>query len=95
MVDVSRIPERHTQVYFAAIVTVEDEEGQRRSYQLVGPDEAQPEQGLLSYRSPLGAALMHKRQGDVLLFKRPAGEIELEIVEVAYGHWLGAGRTPV
>ncbi len=88
VVDVLRIPERKEQVFFAAIVTVEDENGVRRTYQLVGPDEAQPEQGLLSYRSPLGAILMHKRQGDVVLFKRPAGEIELEIVEVAYGRRL-------
>lgn len=90
VVDVSRIPERKEQVFFGAIVTVEDEDGARRTYQLVGPDEARPERGLLSYQSPLGMTLMHKRLGDVILFKRPAGEIELEIAEIEYGRWLEA-----
>jgi transcription elongation factor GreB len=72
-------------VRFGAVVAVRDEDGQAKTYTLVGPDEADPAKGKLSYQSPLGQALMKRKVGDVVLVKRPAGEIELEIVSLEYG----------
>jgi transcription elongation factor GreB len=71
-------------VRFGASVEVEDENGKRSAYQIVGPDEADPDQGRLSFKSPLGAALMKRRVGDVVTVKRPAGEIEIEILSIRY-----------
>jgi len=51
---------------------------------LVGPDESDPASGKLSFQSPIGQALMKRRVGDVVLVRRPAGEIELEIVSLSY-----------
>ena len=72
-------------VRFGAVVEVRDEDGQAKTYTLVGPDEADPAKGKLSFQSPLGQALMKRKVGDVVLVKRPAGEIELEIVSLSYG----------
>jgi transcription elongation factor GreB len=72
-------------VRFGAIVEVQDDEGQRKTYTLVGPDESNPAQGKLSFQSPIGQALMKRKVGDVVVVKRPAGEIELEIVALRYG----------
>lgn len=72
------------EVRFGATVEVQDEEGVRKSYTLVGPDESDPGRGLLSYQSPLGRALMKRKVGDVVTVQRPAGEVELEIVAIAY-----------
>jgi transcription elongation factor GreB len=72
-------------VYFGASVEVEDEEGQRKSYTLVGPDEADPGRGKISFQSPLGKALLKRSLGDTVFVKRPAGEIELQIVGIRYG----------
>lgn len=71
-------------VFFGATVEVEDEEGERKRYQLVGEDEGEPKVGRVSWRSPLGRALLKKRVGDVVVVHRPAGELELEIVEIRY-----------
>jgi transcription elongation factor GreB len=71
-------------VRFGASVEVEDENGKRSAYQIVGPDEADPDEGRLSFKSPLGAALMKRRVGDVVTVKRPAGEIEIEILSIRY-----------
>lgn len=71
-------------VRFGAKVTVEDEDGTHKTYRLVGPDEADPNHGKLSYRSPIGRALLAKRVGDVVVVQRPAGDIELEITTVTY-----------
>jgi transcription elongation factor GreB len=71
-------------VRFGASVVVEDEQGERKTYRLVGPDESDPAAGKLSYQSPLGQALMKRRVGDVVVVRRPAGEIEVEIVSLSY-----------
>lgn len=71
------------QVRFGARVTVVDEDGVERSYVIVGPDESNPEAGYLSFQSPVGRALMKKRVGDVVVVKRPIGDLELEITAIA------------
>jgi len=71
-------------VFFGATVEVEDEDGKRSRYTLVGVDEAEPSRGRLSWQSPVGRALLKKKLGDVVTVVRPAGEIELEIVSIAY-----------
>ena len=71
-------------VRFGARVVVADEEGQQKTYRLVGPDESDPASGKLSYQSPIGQALMKRRVGDVVVVRRPAGEIELEILSLSY-----------
>jgi transcription elongation factor GreB len=71
-------------VRFGAIVEIRDEDGQQKTYTLVGPDESDPVQGKLSFQSPLGQALMKRKVGDVVLVKRPAGEIELTIVALRF-----------
>jgi transcription elongation factor GreB len=72
-------------IRFGATVCVRDEEGNEKTYALVGPDESDPSNGKLSFQSPLGQALMKRKVGDVVTVKRPAGEIELEIVTLTYG----------
>jgi transcription elongation factor GreB len=71
-------------VRFGAVVVVADEDGQHKTYRLVGPDESDPTSGKLSFQSPMGQALMKRRVGDVVTVKRPAGEIELEIISLSY-----------
>lgn len=74
----------HDQVRFGARVVVEDEDGVRKSYTVVGPDESDPSAGSLSFQSPVGRALMKKRVGDVVTVRRPAGEVDLEILSIEY-----------
>ena len=73
-------------VFFGATVTVEDEEGDRVTYQIVGGDELDEAlgPGRISYEAPLGRALIGKRQGDSVTVRRPAGEVELTIVKVEW-----------
>ena len=71
-------------VFFGAVVEVEQEDGSQRRYQLVGPDEANPAEGRISFQAPLGRALMGRAVGDVVTVRRPAGDVELEILSVRY-----------
>ncbi len=67
---------------FGAWVTTLDEDGQRATVRLVGPDEANPRQGLLSVASPVGRALLGRRAGETVVVERPRGATELQVVSV-------------
>jgi transcription elongation factor GreB len=71
-------------VYFGAHVEVEDEAGARATYRIVGQDEIDLAKGHISWRSPLGRALLKRREGDTILLQRPSGEVELTVVAVRY-----------
>ena len=85
VVDPSARP-RTSRVFFGATVTVEDEDGERSTYQIVGGDELEESlgPGRISYEAPLGRALLGKREGDTVTGRRPAGEVELTIVDVQW-----------
>jgi transcription elongation factor GreB len=71
-------------VKFGATVTVEDEDGGQKTYQLVGRDESDAKQGRISIESPIGKALLNRQVGDSVLVRRPAGEVELLLVALDY-----------
>jgi transcription elongation factor GreA len=64
-------------------VTVIDlESGDTGDYWVVGSGESNPEAGEISYESPIGAALLGRRVGDVVVAAVPGGPRRLEIVEL-------------
>ena len=81
---VEQLPSDRDKVYFGAWVTVEDEDGSEATYRIVGPDEFDLKQGLLSMDSPLARALLGKRVDDDVMFESPTGPRELYIVAVRY-----------
>ena len=72
-------------IRFGAIVDVEDQDGNTKTYRLVDKDESDPKAGRISIQSPVGRALLGKEAGDVAVVKRPDGRLELDIVDVRYG----------
>jgi len=71
-------------VFFGATVVVEDEEGESQELQIVGVDEIDPSAGRISWRSPIGAALLGKTEEDEVVIETPKGKRTLVIVEVRY-----------
>ena len=71
-------------VLFGATVTVEDEDGRQRVYQIVGKDETDAARGRISWVSPIGKALLQARAGDAVTVRTPGGEQELEVVKIEY-----------
>lgn len=72
-------------VVFGATVDLEEEDsGEAVTYQIVGDDEADLKQGLISISSPIARALISKEAGDVAEVRAPGGLKRYEIVEVRY-----------
>ena len=73
-------------VVFGTLVAVEDlSTGVRSSYELVGPYESDTKKGLISVTSPLGRALIGKKEGDQVKVEAPGGIREMEILDIGIG----------
>jgi transcription elongation GreA/GreB family factor len=82
-VDTAQSP--HGQVHFGATVTLREEDGVQRRIRIVGDDEADAAAGDISWASPLARALIGARMGESVVWQRPAGAVEIEILAVEYG----------
>jgi transcription elongation factor GreB len=71
-------------VAFGAVVTTVDDDDEQRKFAIVGEDEADPAHGKISWVSPLAAALVGASVGDTVIWKRPAGDRNLEITAIRY-----------
>ena len=81
---VNQQPTNPEQIYFAAWVSLMDEEGLEKKYRIVGPDEIDHAEGYISMDSPIAKALMKRGLGDEVLVQVPSGELYYEIVGVEY-----------
>lgn len=83
VIDVSKLS--GDAVKFGATVVLADEEtDEETKYQIVGEDEANIKQGLLSVTSPLGRALIGKQIGESVEVSTPRGAKSYEIVKVIF-----------
>ncbi len=71
-------------VLFGCTVTVENEEGKEKPFCIIGADEFDASRGYVSWTSPIGRALLGTKEGDVVSFKTPGGQSELEVMKVEY-----------
>ena len=75
---------RSEKILFSAHVTLEYESGEEKIFQIVGEDEIHPEMGKISWKSPIGRALLGKAVGDSFALQLPKGSEEVEITQVQY-----------
>lgn len=84
MTVVDNVPDDTSKVFFGAWVTVENEQGEEIRYRIVGPDETDFKNNLISMDSPLGKALMGKSIDADVDVETPQGKQVLYIVQVKY-----------
>ena len=72
------------QVRFGAAVKMLDEDGKAHRFTIVGDDEADVAGGKVSWASPLAKAMIGAKVGDTVIWRRPAGDAEVKIVEINY-----------
>jgi len=84
IIDVTKVPATGRVVFGATVQVFEVDKDEELTFQIVGDDEADLKQGMISVSSPLARALIGKSEGDVALVDAPGGQRELEILEVRY-----------
>ncbi|MDI3260395.1 MAG: transcription elongation factor GreA [Sinobacteraceae bacterium] len=84
VVDVAQLPRTGKVVFGVTVELADTGNGERLRYQIVGEDEADSRNGLISIHSPIARALIGKSEGDVVQVHTPGGTRELEVVKVLY-----------
>jgi len=84
VIDVTTLPQTGKVLFGTTVKLIDIETEEEKQYQIVGEDEADVPNGKISAGSPIAQALIGKSEGDEVVVKVPAGEIEYEIEEVLY-----------
>jgi transcription elongation factor GreA len=84
LMNLDRIP--HGRAGFGSTVHLRDGNGGVLTYQLVMPEEADAEKGLISTASPIGRAILNKEEGDEIKVVTPAGTRQFELVKLVTIH---------
>ncbi len=66
----------------SSIIVMKDGEKDKKTFEIVGSEEADMSQGKISNLSPLGRALIGKKKGEVATFQSPGGEIKYKIMDI-------------
>jgi transcription elongation factor GreA len=75
-------PRSSDHVQIGSTVVVRDQDGNEQTFTIVGWAEARPSEGKISNESPVGRALLGRRQGDQVVVRVPAGDVSYTIVGI-------------
>ncbi|UMZ10222.1 transcription elongation factor GreB [Pseudomonas sp. MPFS] len=77
-------PEQEGRIFFGAWVEIENEDGERKKFRIVGYDEIYERKDYISIDSPMARALLKKEVGDEAVVVTPAGETCWWINQIEY-----------
>ena len=84
VIDVTKV-EKNGNIIFGSTVTVQDLEiNKKKTYKIVGKDEADISKNLIYFRSPIGKALIGKTLNEMVVVETPSGEKTFEILDIQY-----------
>jgi transcription elongation factor GreA len=84
VIDVTTVDARGKVVFGATVELLDEQTGKEIVYRIVGEDEANIRDGLISFTSPIARALIGKNEGDDVSFSAPGGEKRYEVIQVRY-----------
>lgn len=84
LIVVDRKPADTSKVYFGAWVELEDTDGNRFRYRIVGPDETDAENNFISIDAPMAKALLRTSEGDEVTVRRPNGTMTFVVTSIRY-----------
>lgn len=84
IIDVTKMPNNGKVIFGATVVLVNTDTEDEVTYRIVGDDEADIKNGLISVNSPIARGLIGKEVDDVVNITTPGGVVEFEIIDVEY-----------
>jgi transcription elongation factor GreA len=82
IIDETTTPRGAKEVQPGSTVTIQSDDDSPETYRIVGAAEADPRNGKISNESPMGSALLGRREGDTVHVKTPSGEWTVKIVKI-------------
>ena len=84
VIDVTKLEKKDNVVFGSTVYLIDLENNLKKTYKIVGKDEADVTKNYIYFRSPIGKALIGKNKKDMITVVTPSGEKNFEIIEVKY-----------
>ena len=84
VIDVTKIEKKDNVIFGSTVDLIDLESNVKKTYKIVGKDEADIKKNYIYFRSPIGKALIGKNKKDIINVTTPSGEKSFEIIEVKY-----------
>ena len=84
VIDVTKMPNNGRVIFGATVTVLNLDSEEELTYRIVGDDEADFKQNLISVNSPIARGLVAKECDDVVVIRTPGGDVEFEILKVEY-----------
>ncbi len=84
VIDVTKLEKKDSVIFGSTVHLIDLEINIKKTYKIVGKDEADITKNYIYFRSPIGKALIGKNKKDIITVTTPSGEKNLEIIEVKY-----------
>ncbi|QIW15418.1 transcription elongation factor GreA [Pasteurellaceae bacterium RH1A] len=84
VIDVTKMPQTGKVIFGATVVLVNVESDEEVTYRIVGDDEANIKEGLISVNSPIARGLIGKEIDDNAVIQTPGGKVEFDVIDVKY-----------
>lgn len=84
IIDVTQLTQNGKVVFGVTVALIDEDNGEEVTYKIVGEDQADIKQKMISIGSPIAKALIGKEEGEVVEVRTPGGTRSFELVEVKY-----------
>jgi len=84
VIDVTKLEKKDNVIFGSTVHLIDLEINIKKTYKIVGKDEADVTKNYIYFRSPMGKALIGKKKKETITVTTPAGEKNFEIIEVKY-----------
>ena len=84
VIDVTKLEKKDNVIFGSTVYLIDLENNEKKTYKIVGKDEADISKNYIYFRSPIGRALIGKKEKDLVTVITPSGEKNFEIKEVKY-----------
>ena len=84
VVDITKLEKKDNVIFGSTVLLINLENNEKKTYKIVGKDEADIKKNYIYFRSPVGKALIGKKKKELVTVETPTGEKNFEILEVKY-----------
>ena len=84
VIDVTKLEKKDNVIFGSTVYLINLENNEKKTYKIVGKDEADMGKNYIYFRSPIGKALIGKKKKELITVLTPSGEKNFKVIEVKY-----------
>ena len=84
VIDVTKLEKKDNIIFGSTVYLINLDNDEKKTYKIVGKDEADISKNYIYFKSPVGKALIGKKKKDLVIVSTPSGKKKFEVKEVKY-----------